>query len=313
MRIFYASDIHGSEVCFRKFINAAKVYKVDVLILGGDITGKVLVPIIEKGGKYFAEFGGKRWEAAGQAELDALIRSLRDSGFYTAVLTEEEFLKVRDNPQLVDNLFNEIMVKTVSSWIELAERRLEGSNVECYLMPGNDDRPAIDEAFKNSTKVVNPDSKVLEIGGGLKLVSLGVSNPTPWRTSRECPEEVIYERLSRLAAAAEDPDAVLLNVHVPPHGTPIDLAPLLDHTLRPVTRGGQVEMVHVGSTAVRRVVEEFQPLASLHGHIHEARGIAKIGRSKCFNPGSDYSSGALRGLLLEVERGKVRNYVFTYG
>ncbi|MEM1508418.1 MAG: metallophosphoesterase [Thermofilaceae archaeon] len=313
MRIFYASDIHGSEVCFRKFINAAKAYKVDVLILGGDITGKVLVPIIEKGGKYFAELGGKKWEAASQAELNTLIRSIRDSGFYTVVLTEDEFLKIKDNPQLVDNLFNEIMVKTVSSWIKLADERLDGSNIECYLMPGNDDRVTIDDAFKCSARVVNPDCKVLEIKGGLKLVSLGLSNPTPWRTSREYPEEVIYEKLNRLIRSAEDPDITLLNVHVPPYGTPIDLAPLLDHTLRPVTRGGQAEMVHVGSISVRKIIEEFQPLTSLHGHIHESRGVIRIGKTQCFNPGSDYSSGALRGVLLEVERGKVKNYMFTYG
>lgn len=222
-------------------------------------------------------------------------------------------MKIKDNPQLVDNLFNEIMVKSVSSWIELADQRLDGSNVECYLMPGNDDRVTIDASFKSSAKVVNPDCKVLEIKGGLKLVSLGLSNPTPWRTSREYPEEVIYEKLNRLVRAAEDSDATLLNVHVPPYGTSIDLAPLLDYTLRPVTRGGQVEMVHVGSTAVRRIIEEFQPLAGLHGHIHESRGVIKIGRTLCFNPGSDYSSGALRGVLLEVERGKVKNYMFTYG
>src|SRR5438876_446608 len=50
MRIFFATDVHGSETCWRKFLNAAAHYKADVLILGGDMTGKALVPIIHDGG-----------------------------------------------------------------------------------------------------------------------------------------------------------------------------------------------------------------------------------------------------------------------
>jgi Icc-related predicted phosphoesterase len=56
-RIFFTSDVHGSDVCFMKFINAAKVYQVDVLILGGDVTGKMIVPIVRQpDGTYFSEF-----------------------------------------------------------------------------------------------------------------------------------------------------------------------------------------------------------------------------------------------------------------
>jgi Icc-related predicted phosphoesterase len=313
VKIFYASDVHGSEVCFRKFVNAAKAYKVDVLILGGDITGKGLVPVVEEGGVYRAELFGKVWEARGEAELGKVLSAIRASGFYAVVLGREEYEKVRSSPQLVDELFDKAMAETVRSWVKLAEERLKGSGVEVYIMPGNDDRYVIDSALAESSLVVNPDGRVVEIKGGLKLVSLGASNPTPWRTPRELPEEEIYRRLSGLAEEAGDPSSTILNVHVPPHGTTLDLAPLLDSGLRVVRRGGEVEMVHVGSTAVRKVIEEFQPLAGLHGHIHESKGVARIGRTLCFNPGSDYSSGALRGVLLVVEPGKVKSYMFTYG
>jgi len=313
VRIFYASDVHGSEVCFRKFVNAAKAYKVDALVLGGDITGKVLVPVVKKAGVYRAELFGKVWEAKDEAELEKVLSAIRASGFYAAVMDKGEYEKVASNPQLVSELFDKAMVETMRSWVSLAEERLKGSGVEVYIMPGNDDRFVIDEVLAESSLVVNPDGRVVEIKGGLKLVSLGASNPTPWHTPRELPEEEIYRRLSKLVEEAGDSSSTLLNVHVPPYGTVLDLAPLLDSELKVVRRSGEVEMKHVGSTAVRRVIEEFQPLASLHGHVHESKGIAKIGRTLCFNPGSDYSSGALRGVLLTVEPGKVKSYMFTYG
>jgi Icc-related predicted phosphoesterase len=313
VKIFYASDVHGSEVCFRKFVNAAKAYKVDVLVLGGDITGKALVPVVEEGGVYRAELFGKVWEAKGEAELEKVLSAIRASGFYAVVMDRGEYEKVVSSPQLVSELFDKAMADTVRSWVKLAEERLKGAGVEVYIMPGNDDRFVIDEALAESSLVVNPDGRVVEIKGGLKLVSLGASNPTPWRTPRELPEEEIYKRLSRLVEEAGDPSSTILNVHAPPHGTILDLAPLLDSELKIVRRSGEVEMVHVGSTAVRKVVEEFQPLAGLHGHVHESKGVAKVGRTLCFNPGSDYSSGALRGVLLVVEPGKVKSYMFTYG
>jgi len=313
VRVFYASDVHGSEVCFRKFVNAAKAYKVDVLVLGGDITGKALVPVLKEGGVYRAELFGKVWEAEGEAELEKVLSAIKASGFYAVVMDEGEYGKVASNPQLVSELFDKAMVETVRSWVSLAEERLKGTGVEVYIMPGNDDRFVIDKALAESSLVVNPDGRVVEIKGGLKLVSLGASNPTPWHTPRELPEEEIYRRLSKLVEEAGDPSSTLLNVHVPPHGTILDLAPLLDSELKVVRRSGEVEMEHVGSTAVRRVIEEFQPLAGLHGHVHESKGVVKIGRTFCFNPGSDYSSGALRGVLLVVEPGKVKSYMFMYG
>lgn len=313
VRLFYASDVHGCEVCFRKFINAAKAYGADLLVLGGDITGKVLVPIVKVGELYRAEAYGKLWEAKGDRELDKLLSSIRGNGFYTVVLSEEEYMKVRDSPKLVDELFDKVMVETVQEWVKLAEERLKGTGVKVYMMPGNDDRWVIDEVLEDSEVVVNPHERVIEVKGGLELVSLGFSNPTPWQTPRELPEDELQKKLSKLLDQAADPDATILNVHAPPYGTILDLAPSLDEGLRVVRKSGQVEMVHVGSVAVRNAIERYQPLVSLHGHIHESKGVARVGRTMCFNPGSDYSSGALRGILLSLERGRVKGYMFTYG
>ena len=49
MKLYFATDVHGSEICWKKFIAAAKFYDVDTLILGGDMTGKAVIPIIDQG------------------------------------------------------------------------------------------------------------------------------------------------------------------------------------------------------------------------------------------------------------------------
>src|SRR6202165_5417107 len=51
-RAFFVTDIHASDRCFRKFLNAARFYDCKVLIMGGDMTGKMLVPIVDHGGRW---------------------------------------------------------------------------------------------------------------------------------------------------------------------------------------------------------------------------------------------------------------------
>jgi Icc-related predicted phosphoesterase len=67
----------------------------------------------------------------------------------------------------------------------------------------------------------------------------------------------------------------------------------------------------VGSKAVRRAIETYQPILSLHGHIHESRGVATIGRTVCINPGSEYPDGVLRGAIVDFDRDGVKSYVLT--
>ena len=49
MRVFFATDIHGSDVCWRKFLNSGKHYDADAIVLGGDMTGKALIPMVDAG------------------------------------------------------------------------------------------------------------------------------------------------------------------------------------------------------------------------------------------------------------------------
>ena len=79
------------------------------------------------------------------------------------------------------------------------------------------------------------------------------------------------------------------------------------------TAGGDPVLVPVGSLAVREAIEEVQPVLSLHGHIHESRAMGSIGRTQICNPGSLYTEGALRGVIVQLDKDKVKLHKFVTG
>ena len=116
-----------------------------------------------------------------------------------------------------------------------------------------------------------------------------------------------------MASSVQDMPNCIFNLHCPPFDTGIDQAPLLDEELRPRIGIQGVEMAPVGCQAVRQAIEHYQPLLGLHGHIHESKGVASLGRTLCINPGSEYSEGVLRGALVTIKKGKVVSHMFTSG
>ncbi|MEM4290389.1 MAG: metallophosphoesterase [Nitrososphaerota archaeon] len=314
LKIFHASDIHGSDKCFRKFLNVPKVYGVSVIILGGDITGKILVPVVEQGdGTYKTEFMGKEVKIRTEEELKNIIKLIADAGEYPHICDKNEYDRLVNDKSYRDRVFKDHIVKRVGDWVKLAEERLSRSEVEIYIMPGNDDYFEIDEVLNKSNVVINPEGKVVEIGKRYEMISSGFVNMTPWQAPRDIPDEKLEEMLVDLVSKIGRLNESIFSLHAPPYNTPLDLAPLLDNTLKPVMSGGQLVMTHVGSMAVRKMIEKYQPLLGLHGHIHESKGVVKIGRTLCINAGSDYLAGNLQGALITLEDGKVRNYMFTIG
>ena len=313
-RIFFVSDLHGSEKCFRKFINAAKFYKADTLILGGDITGKVLVPIVQKNdGTFSVSLFGKETTVTRES-LGDHQKMLRDAGQYYFIATEAQMAELTADKTKVEKIFSECMLSVLSGWVSLANERLRGTEVKCYISPGNDDRFEIDGVLKDDgPTVINPENRVVEIGD-YEMITLGFANPTPWKSPREVPDDELGEMIESLAGQLEDPSRSIFNLHVPPQGTEIDRAPAVDEEFRYVRQGvGAVKMVSAGSAAVRSSIEKHQPLVGLHGHIHESKGFVKIGRTLCLNPGSEYSDGILRGALLNLEGARVKEFLLTSG
>ncbi len=313
LRIFFTTDVHGSDRCFRKFVNAARVYKANCLILGGDITGKVLIPIVERpDGKYDVALFGKQ-ESIGAEKIPEVRKRLQDSGQYSFVATKAEIAELQADRSKEEAVFNEAMVSVLESWVKLAQERLSGTNVKCYLSPGNDDKFDIDRALVNEGLVVNPENRVVELDGGYEMITLGYANPTPWHSPREVSEVKLGEMIESLASQVEHPEGAVYNLHVPPIDTELDKAPAVSHDFNYVKEGLGIKFIHVGSTAVRKAIESHAPLLGLHGHIHECRGFIRLGRTLCFNPGSEYGDGILRGVLANLQDGKVHDFMLTSG
>jgi Icc-related predicted phosphoesterase len=313
-RIFFTSDVHGSEVCFMKFLNAAKFYEANVLILGGDITGKMIVPIVEEqDGCAFANFLGTQQVVKTKEERQALEKNIRNTGYYPFLTTPTEFEKLQADKKLVDELFSKVMADSVKRWVGIADERLKGMNVKCYISPGNDDRFDIDPVLKASSVVVCPEEETVSIDDHHEMVTSGWANTTPWHSPREVPEEELIKKFEPMLQKIQNMETSIFNLHCPPHNTPIDLAPELDETLKPVVKGGGVNMIHVGSITVRKLIEQYKPLLGLHGHIHESRGFVKIGRTLCINPGSEYGEGVLRGAIINLDQKGIKSHILTQG
>jgi uncharacterized protein len=311
MRLYFATDIHGSETCFRKFLRCHEFYDAEVLVLGGDMTGKALVPIVETAeGRYRTELQETRYEFSGADELARYDRTIRERGFYPLRTTEDELDGVRREPQRLDELFEAAMISTVEHWVELAEERLAGTNVRVFVCPGNDDEATIDDVLERSTRLELAEGRVIDVDG-YQLLSTGWSNVTPWQTYREEDEPQLAERLEAMVSAASaPPERLVFNFHCPPANTALDEAPKLTEDLMATGH----EMRHVGSTAVRQVIEQSQPLLSLHGHIHESRGAVRLGKTLSVNPGSSYEQGMLQGVVVDLDgRGKIKRYRLTTG
>ena len=311
--IFFATDIHGSERCFMKFVNAAKFYQANVLILGGDITGKALVPIVRRNGSYHASFLGQDATLTTEKELEDFEKQVRHAGAYPHRTTPDEMAALEADRSLVDALFTRLMVESVQRWCEIAAERLKGTDVRCYIDAGNDDEPEIVAVLKQASYVEMPEGRVIQIDDEHEMVSAGFANITPWRAPRDIPDEDLAALIESMASKLQAPERAVFNVHVPPYATGLDIAPLLDENLKPIIVGGDIATGPVGSKAVRAAIERYQPLLSLHGHIHESRAVGKLGRTTCINPGSEYGDGILRAALVNLKGNKLQSYQLVTG
>jgi Icc-related predicted phosphoesterase len=311
LRIYFSTDIHGSERCFRKFLAAATTYEADVLIMGGDIAGKGLVPIRAQDGMLTAQVRGETVSLPleDEARLRAEINRL---GFYSVIGDPAEMDRLEGDPKAVDQAFRREIVAQIQAWCRLADERL-APEVRCLITPGNDDPLEIDPVLKAGPRIESPEGELYDLGPAL-LASCGDVTPTPWNTEREFSEEELGKRLARMMDAVPKGRQVVANFHNPPFSSGLDFAAELDANLTPVLRGGRPSIVPVGSTAVRDTIKKYQPSVALHGHIHESKGAQKIGRTLCLNPGSDYAADLLRGVVVDLaEDGRCLDFLFTAG
>jgi uncharacterized protein len=312
VRIFFATDVHGSEVCWRKFLNAGAFHKADVLIMGGDMTGKAMVPIVHKNGGWELTLQGQPHLLTSEDELAAMEKRISDRGYYPVRLEPDEIAAWNVDQSLVDARFKDEMLRNVERWMALADERLDGKGIRCIVSPANDDMFEIDPIIASARIVELGEANTIALDG-ISLVSTGWANPTPWKTFRELPEDELRARIDGLVANLADTRRAIFNFHAPPYGSNLDNAPKLDADLKYVS-GGQA-LIPVGSRAVRDAINAYNPVLSLHGHIHEGRGAVKIGRTLAVNPGSTYEDGVLQAAIidLDVKKGEVRRYLLING
>jgi Icc-related predicted phosphoesterase len=312
-RVFFASDLHGSERCFRKLVNAGKHYGANAVICGGDLTGKMIVPLAEQpDGTVTATFMGRHVAARTPDEVADLEKRLAAAGYYPHRMSADEVERLDEEG--VERLFGDVITERLERWVALAEERLADSDVRFFWMAGNDDQEIVDEVMRRSNRLVFSDGRHVEVLDGWEMITLGLSNETPWNCPRDVPEDELARRIDALAGHVSDFSRCIFNIHVPPAGTKLDQAPELDAELRPKLDAGGLRMASVGSTAVREAIERYEPALALHGHIHESAGVEKLAKTVCINPGSDYQEGVLRGALVVVdEEGGVRDWALTTG
>jgi uncharacterized protein len=302
IRILFATDLHGADVVFRKFLNAVGVYEADVAVLGGDLTGKSIVPVVETARGHVASVRGTEEVATTDEELGRIVKLIRDTGQYPVTMSEAEEAELQR--EAIDELFVEACHGQVRDWMERAAERLEPAGIPVYVTGGNDDYFSIEEILDEAPYIENAEGQVLEVDPGLQMISTGYGNLTPWRCPRDISEEELAGKIEAMASQLSEPRKSIFNLHVPPLGTGLDLCPKLDTSVYP-PRPVAGEVAAVGSTAVREALERYEPTLSLHGHIHEAAGVRELRSTTAVNPGSEYAQGVLRSAVIDIREGRV--------
>ncbi len=311
-RILYGSDFHGSDAVFRKFLASGLQYKVNALMVGGDVTGKAMVPVIHQGGgRYTSHLFGADKVATTPDELQALKKSISSVGFYPIVLEKDEAAELEGDATKMGARFELEMCNRVRDWMKLAEEKLTPQHITLYFMAGNDDLYSIDKVVAEFKDIRNPDMQCFEMEGGYSVVGLSNANMTPWRCARDIEEPELAAKLEALGALMQHPERTIAMIHVPPFKSGLDTCPDLDDNLKIITQGGQVVMKSAGSPAVRAFIEKTQPMLTLHGHIHESPGHVRNGRTLMINAGSEYAEGIMKAAIVNLEDGKVKGHLLV--
>lgn len=279
-KILFVSDIHGSETVFRKALNAAKMFSVNYLIFGGDLFSKDFILVMKSGNSYYV----------GQQEvsLTELYEKYKVSGIAPLFFEKtEEMEEFKSNPYFRKEKILEFIDGQIAEWSKIFVEKKQ-PNIKVIWNTGNDDPLEADEMMKRYGFEVS-ENKIEELDD-LFLVSCGYVNPTPWNTYRELPESTLYNKISDKLKGIEHFDNVIFNFHAPPYNTKLDYAIV----------GNKRD--HVGSSSIREMIEKYQPLLGLHGHIHESAGVDKVGNTKVVNPGSEYKDGILDYALIVIKR-----------
>ncbi len=163
---------------------------------------------------------------------------------------------------------------------------IQAINSTLVAVHGNCDRKSIEEFLARSQMGLHGSCRIVHDHA---FVGVGGSLPCPGSTPTEIGEsgfEPILEQAMRENSDLTKP--LILVSHQPAHGTKLDR----------ISQGR-----FSGSQAIRRFIEQHQPVLAISGHIHEARGIDQIGTCTLVNPGP-FGQGCYA--VIDLEQGQVR-------
>jgi uncharacterized protein len=312
MRLFFATDIHGSDICFRKFLRAPSFYAADVLLLGGDFSSKGLVVCCRTAKGWHTIGHEPKVDFVTRSEFERFRTECANRGWLVHELQDNDSVSNVVGPDILKEYMESELRALLRRWTEEAERLLKATNHHIYFIPGNDDPLLCDEFFR-SPPFVPVDGKHVRISENLAVLGIGGSNPTPWNTLREFTEQ----QLEDLINSSVSPDLIsvptILFAHSPPWKSGLDKAPLLNRDLTYATVLGAASESPIGSRSVREAIERMQPLLGLFGHAHDSKGYARIGQTLCINPGSTYYAGRLQGCAITIKNNRVHDFQLTEG
>ncbi len=305
MRILFVSDLHSSLNVWEQALKNANSNNADILILSGDHTGKYLIPIIETKNGWRANFGDNSYIFNNQDEVESFKEKKSRIGVYSRQLSAEEIKRMQEDENYFSKVFDQVIIEKLKEFLDLINNSEYCEKLNVLVSPGNDDPFFIDEILTKNENVnffigIENTIKILNY----TFVNFEYTQPTPWETPRELSEKEITKRVEKLLQG-HDLKNLIFNFHCPPYNTLIDKAPKLDKNLKPVVQAGQIEYDRIGSKSIKKLIEKYQPICSFHGHVHESPGVAKIGNTLCFNPGSEYDQGIFRGYIAEIDDNRV--------
>ena len=274
VRILFATDLHGADLVFRKFLNAGSVYEADIAVLGGPDREAHRAGCRDRRRGPGRPTGSRRCHRPRERQR----RLGRDRGPKPRSISgagdDGEYHRLEGDAAEREKLFERECLEQVQRWLALGRERLEPHQIPLYVTGGNDDYEFIEPALTEDPYAINANGQVVVVGPGLEMISTGLGNITPWNCPRDVTEDELSRVIEGMAAHVTEPTRAIFNFHVPPFGSGLDSCPRLDTSVSP-PRPMAGELMAAGSTAVRAAIEKYGPLLSLHGHIHESASVTK--------------------------------------
>ena len=224
---------------WRKFLHAPAVYEARRARDGRRPDREGVIPLVQDGDGVRCELFGQPERAGTPEEIEELEHRIRSNGMYPHLMSADELERVAAlTEEEREAWFAEVMLETFERWMALAEERLAETDVRCFVMPGNDDPPGVDDAIERRDAGRGLRRADRRVRRRYTMISLGYSNITPFDSPRELEEDELYRRVEAMAEQVDDLSHCVFNLHVPPYESQLDTAAELDEELQVVAHRG---------------------------------------------------------------------------